>query len=164
MGYTLDYFVGRLRCPVCGRISEADDSTNMVTAIRTEPELAYLGVGSRVEVEDADMYDSGYLTVHAPVPGSTIRILQTWECPFCGTAFNWAAIDIRDDVIVRVEAVQLTREELERANYLSTEAISVATQLTGVSTEEALKLDVVATLRNGLPSETRKGGPSEPRT
>jgi uncharacterized protein (UPF0212 family) len=150
MGYSLDYFVGNLQCPVCGNVSEADDSTNMWTYIRDEPELAYLGVGHPLMIRSEAMEERGYLTVQPIHPGQEIRILQTWECPFCGKSFNWAEIVIREGVIETISAVPLNREVLERANFISTESVDVAAKLTNSSIADLNIAEVVPILLEQL--------------
>jgi hypothetical protein len=87
MCYTLDLFVAELRCPRCGHVSAADDATNMQTKIRDNPELAWLGVDSALELDPATVPDAGYYLVQPP--GDTIRILQIWACPTCESYPNW---------------------------------------------------------------------------
>jgi hypothetical protein len=122
---TLDYFVGRLRCSNCDRISEPDLSTNMATRIRSQPELAYLGVGDALEIEPDSMRDAGYVTVRRPAPGEAVHILEVWECPYCGQAFNWAEIVVRDGVIAEVTAVPLNLDNLKRAHFITDEAVGL---------------------------------------
>jgi rubredoxin len=150
MGYSLDYFVANLQCPVCGNVSEADDSTNVWTYIRDEPELAYLGVGHPLTVRPEAMEDRGYLTVQPVHPGQKIRILQTWECPFCGKSFNWAEIVICEGVIESISAVALNREVLERVNFISTESVDVAARLTNSSIADLNIAEVVPILLEQL--------------
>jgi rubredoxin len=151
MSYKFDYFVAHLTCPNCGAVSPADQSTNMVTAIRDEPELAWLGVGDALHVRPEAMNDRGYLTIRAPRTGEPIRILQTWECPSCGQGFNWAEVVVRDDVIESIQAVPLTRETLERAHFIDDEAIGVAAVLIGQSYADLVNEDVVQILKDRLP-------------
>jgi hypothetical protein len=152
MGYTLDYFVAPLRCPVCGNVSPADESTNMQTKIRDNPELAYLGVGHPLEIRPEEMAASGYLTIRPPDQSGEIRILQSWECPACGQAFNWAEIVVKDGVIQSIEAVPLDRATLGRANYISDDSIYVAADLTDRPVSDLLDADVVQVLRDTLPA------------
>lgn len=147
MDYTLDYFVGTLECPVCGTVSEADESTNMQTYIRSQPKLAYLGVGHPLEIYPEMMKDSGYLTIQLPQPDQEIRILQTWECPSCGSPFNWAEIMVINGVIERIVAVELNGKVLEQAHFISNECVSVAADLTGRSFPDLVGADLVQILR-----------------
>lgn len=125
MRHSLDYFVGRLRCPNCDRVSEPDHSTNMATRIRREPELAYLGVGHPLDIHPDSMRDAGYVTVRCPAPGEAVHILQNWDCPFCGRGFHWAEIVVRDGTIAEVTAVPLDAGSLNRANFISEDAASL---------------------------------------
>jgi rubredoxin len=150
MGYSFDYFVGNLKCPVCGAVSEADESTNMQTYIRDEPDLAYLGVGHPLEIKTETMKDKHYLTIRLPQPGEEICLLDIWECPICGHPFNWAEIVILDGIINTVKAVPLNREVFEKANFISQECISVVAELTGRSFRDLIGTDLVYLLRERL--------------
>ncbi|MDY6786122.1 MAG: hypothetical protein SW833_26850 [Cyanobacteriota bacterium] len=150
MGYSFDYFVSNLKCPVCAAISEADNSTNMQTYIRDEPELANLGVGYPLKIETETMEDKHYLIIKLPQPLEEIRILDIWECPTCGYPFNWAEIVVIGGFINRVDAVSLNREVFEKANFISRECISVVAELTGRSFSDLAKTDLVKILRERL--------------
>ena len=149
MCYTLDLFVAELRCPRCGHVSAADDATNMTTKIRDEPELAWLGVGSALEIDPATVPDAGYYLVQPS--GDTIRILQIWSCPSCDFYPNWAEIVVRDGRIESITAVPLDRETLDRANFIDEDVYSVAAALSGrTGLDVARNEDVVAFLRQLL--------------
>lgn len=149
MGYTLDLFVAELRCPRCGHVSAADDSTDMQTKIRDEPELAWLGVGSALELDPVTVPDGDYYPVQPP--GDTIRILQSWSCPGCGFYPNWAEIVLRDGRIESITAVPLNRETLERIHFIDEEVLGVAAALVDRdSIDVARNEDVVALLRQLL--------------
>ncbi|HLP87924.1 MAG TPA: hypothetical protein VK184_04870 [Nostocaceae cyanobacterium] len=150
MGYTLDYFVASLQCPVCGAVSEADESTNMQTHMRKNPELAYLGVGHPLEIEPKFMRRCGYLTIQPPQPGQEIRILETWECPSCDAPYNWAEIVVLNDVIKGIVAVEFNRTVFEQAHYVSVECVSIAAELTGRSCSDVIEDDLVKILKELL--------------
>jgi hypothetical protein len=150
MGYSFDYFVAALRCPVCGQVSPADESTNMQTKIRDQPELAYLGVGHPLHIRPEQMQQSGYLTVRWPQPGEAVRILETWECPSCGTTFNWAEIVVADGAIASITEAVLSRETLERIHFISDDAMYVAADLAGVPFTDIVGADAVQILRDRL--------------
>jgi hypothetical protein len=152
MGYTLDYFVGHLVCPRCGTTSPADESTNMATYIRDEPQLAYMGVGHPLHVNLEEMNNRGYLMVRRPLPGESIHILHTWECPACGQAFNWAEIVVKDEAIEQIKAASLDRETLERAHFISREVVNVVSKLTGKPFAELVDADLVSLLRQHIGS------------
>ena len=149
MRYTLDLFVAELRCPRCGNVSAADDATNMQTKIRDEPELAWLGVGSALELDPATIPDADYYPVQPP--GDTIRILETWACPTCDFYPNWAEIVVRDGRIESITAVPLDRDTLERVHFICQDAYYIAADLAGRNTlDVARDEDVVAILRQFL--------------
>jgi hypothetical protein len=129
MEFTLDFFVAQLKCPHCGAVSAADDTTKMVTYIRDQPALTYLGEGQALEIPLESMSERSYLTVQTPNSGDPIRILHPWVCPSCGW-YNWAEIVVHNDVIESISAVKLNRETLERANYIHAESKGVAAALT----------------------------------
>jgi hypothetical protein len=149
MCYTLDLFVAELRCPRCGHVSAADDSTNMTTKIRDERELAWLGVGSALEIDPATVPDRRYYLVQPP--GDTIRILQSWSCPSCDFYPNWAEIVVRGGRIESITAVPLDRETLARVHFIDEDVLGVAAALVDRdSIDVARNEDVVSLLRQLL--------------
>lgn len=150
MSYSYDYFVGRLACPHCGKVSAPDSSTNMQTYIRDESQLAFLGEGAAVDVSPANMRDSSYYVVREPQPGEVVKILQTWECPSCGKPSNWAVVSVKNGRIQGVAAVPLNRQTFERAHYISLDADGVAADVSGRPVTEIVGEDVVAILREHL--------------
>jgi hypothetical protein len=149
MCYTFDLFVAELRCPRCGHVSAADDSTEMQTKIRDERERAWLGVGSALEIDPATVPDRCYFPVQPP--GDTIRILQIWSCPNCRFYPNWAEIVVRDGRIESITAVPLDRETLERIHFIDEDVDGVAAMLAGRDTlDVARNEDVVSLLRQLL--------------
>jgi hypothetical protein len=149
MGYRFDLFVAELRCPRCGHVSAADDTTDMQTKIRDERELAWLGVGSALEINPATVPGRCYYLVQPP--GDTIRILQSWSCPSCEFYPNWAEIVVRDGRIESITAVPLDRETLGRAHFIDEDVDGVAAMLAGRDTlDVARNEDVVSLLRQLL--------------
>ena len=148
MGYTLDLFVAELRCPRCGHVSAADDATNMTTKIRDEPELAWLGVRSTLEIDPATVPDAGYYPVQPP--GDTIRILQSWDCPTCDSYPNWAEIVVRNGHIESITAVPLNRETLERIHFICQDAYYIAEDLSGRNYPDIARDEIVPILRQFL--------------
>ena len=122
MSYTLDYFVTNLECPVCGVISHDDGSTNMATKIRGNPQLEYIGIGKKFQIDFNNlkkaMNESGYTTIRLPQPAEDIKILQTWECPSRDEPFNWAEIVISDGIVKSISAIQLNLEKVEQSNFV----------------------------------------------
>ncbi|MBF2048763.1 MAG: hypothetical protein IGS54_15620 [Elainella sp. C42_A2020_010] len=127
-----DYFVGSLRCPVCQNISRADSSTNMQTKLCNKPSLDELGVGHKLSINQQIAEAAGYLTVQQPNPDEAIHILNTWECPFCGTPYNWAQITVQNEMIEEVLAVAKSREVLSQVHFVSEECL--------ISLAEALRM------------------------
>lgn len=121
----------------------------MTTRIRDEPELAWLGVGSALEIDPATVPDSRYYLVQPP--GDTIRILQSWSCPSCRFYPNWAEIVVRDGRIESITAVPLDRETLARVHFIDEDVLGVAAALVDRdSIDVARNEDVVALLRQLL--------------
>lgn len=149
MGY-FDYFVGNLRCPVCDVVSDADHLTNICAYMRTNPQYEYLGVNHPLEIDLKVMEDSGYLLVQMPKSNEAIRILQTWECPSCGTPYNWAMILVFGEVITEITNVSLNREVLENSHFISEDCIDEVKALTDFSYQELRKMDLVQMLRELL--------------
>jgi hypothetical protein len=153
MAYSYDFFVAPLTCPQCGATSPADESTNMQTYLRDNPSRALLGVGDALPLDvdriRRDDYE-GYRAIRAPDGGEPIRILQSWECPACGGALNWAEIEVRDGKIRGIHAVPLDRAHFERSHLIANDVISVASALTGKPPIELLAADLVQILRDKL--------------
>jgi hypothetical protein len=149
---SFDYFVGRLQCSVCNRVSEPDESTGMQTYIRDKPDGALLGRGDKLELDLRKIADGkvdGYFTVSVPASDTEIRILHPWNCPFDGT-YNWAEIIVQAGLIESVTAVPLNREVLERSHLISHEAEFVAASLAKLSAAEVVKADTVQILLEKL--------------
>lgn len=150
MGYSYDYLVAALRCPVTGKVTPADYTTEMTTYLRTEPAMAELGVGDRLEIDPARVnaqdYD-GYLLVNPVAPGAPVRLCQTWECPYCSVFIHWAEIRVEDGTIAAIEAVPINRETLARVNLISVDIVSVVADLTGEPIETLPGTDLVGRLR-----------------
>ncbi|GAA6615193.1 hypothetical protein [Scytonema sp. NUACC26] len=147
MGYTLDYFVGNLKCSICGVVSKADGSTSMTTKIRSQPELTYLGTGHALEIDPEVMEESGYWTIQIPRLSEEIRILHNWECPSCGFGFNWAEVAVSNSEIIKVIAVPQTLEVLTKAHFISDDCVSVAADIVGCSPINFTGADLVQRLQ-----------------
>jgi hypothetical protein len=150
MGYTYDFFVGFLRCPICGVISDADQSTNMQTYIRDEPELSNLGVGYSLKVDLDNMRDSNYIPIQSPNLDSEICIIDMWECPSCGAPRNWAKIIVRDRIIQEVSSVSLTWEVLKQTHYISDECLHELTIMTELSCKDLAEANLLKVLQERL--------------
>ena len=129
MAYTFDYLVAHMRCPVCGCVTAADDSTEMTTRLRDEPQLAFLGVGDALPVDPARARANGYLVLREPSPHEEVVLLHTWVCPHCGSPFQWAKVVVRDGVIASIEPTELDRDAIEGAHYIVDDAKLIAAQL-----------------------------------
>ena len=153
MGYSYDYLVAALRCPVTGKVTPADYTTEMTTYLRTEPAMAELGVGDPLEIDPARVnaqgYD-GYLLVNPVAPGATVRLCQTWQCPSCSVFLHWAEIRVEDGTIAAIEAVPIDRETLARVNLISVDVVSIVADRTGEPIESLPGTDLVGRLRELL--------------
>lgn len=148
---SFDHFIAALRCPNCGKISPEDTSTNMQTRIQVHPSNRYLRVGDTVDMIDPET--AGYLLVRKPLPSEPIHILEVWECPWCGQAFNWAEVVVRDDVIVSITAVEFNRGTLGRTNYISDQLRYIFEYITGKSLYNGrdVRTDFIQLLKEHLP-------------
>lgn len=147
---SFDYFVGALECPVCQKVSKADFSTNMQTKIRDEPKMAELGVGSSLEITLEKAVLACYLPVQPMPLEGEVRLLDTWECPYCSSPFNWAEIVVSKGLITSVLAVPLNRETLERVHFISDDCIYVLMAMINRPYEDILKEDTVKILLEQL--------------
>lgn len=152
--YTLDYLVAPMRCPYCDRVSAADLTTEMQTRLRDEPALAYLGVGDELPTCPDRAAANGYIVLRGAKLGEGAILLHTWGCPACGEPFQWAQVVVRGGRIVAIEPTRLTRQAIERANYIEVDARAVAADF--ITTTQGFDIDdltVVETLRRCLPDE-----------
>lgn len=151
----VDYFIGELHCPHCGTVNGASANTNMQAHLRSDADGSGLGVGfvfDSVDVDTQHLVDAGYSLVSPPRTPGTLRLLDVWICPACETE-QWAAVDIRDRRIERLQAVTLDKSTLESANFISeANADFMAEALSGVPQSEiaAKRLDSVHILRKWL--------------
>jgi len=147
-----DTFMAALRCPVCGRISPADDTTNMTTKLRDEPDGSLFRVGDALAIHHATMEDSGYYAVQPPA--EPVRIGQIWECPYCHHYPNWAEIVVGDGRIVSMEAIGLDHATLDRLHYLDEDVFYTAETLASRDLRELPRNELVPLLRRllGVPA------------
>jgi len=158
--YTLDYLVAQMCCPCCGHVSPADFTTEMQTRLREAPQLADIGVGDELPTCPVRAAACGYIVLRESGPGEGAVLLHTWGSPACGTPFQWAAVVVRDGKIASIEPTQLTRQAIERANYIEVDARAVAAEF--ISTTQGFDLEdktVVDTLRRCLPDEPSAENP-----
>jgi hypothetical protein len=151
-----DYFVAELRCPGCGAVNLVTANTNMQTHIRGDADGSALGVGysfDPVDLTTQHLLGAGYALIATPAKPGSMRLLDLWICPACQTE-QWAAIDIVDGRIERIEAVPMNRAVFESANFISEgNADFLAEAVAGVTQAEITerKLSSVDLLRRHLP-------------
>ena len=114
---SLTYFVAALICPKCGKVSPEDTSTYMSNHLLPDPGVYTLHEGDRADIGIGDVEDS-YLRLSDPEGGSPVRILETWDCPSCGSA-NWALIVFNDWVLTSIKNVSMTVDTLRLAHFIS---------------------------------------------
>jgi len=136
---TFDYFVGNLRCPKCGSVSKEDSSTNMQTKLSMHPQLGELAVGDRVNADWGHVGGAGYLCINPPLVNDSVLLLESWECPMCDKAFNWARICIEYSVIRAIEDVDLTTAVVQSANYISEECRYLLSEESVASSESIVR-------------------------
>lgn len=113
------FIVAALTCPVCGKTTPADTSTNIQIGelpVRTEPPHyvpdLYIRVGDRLKVRLDRLGVAGFrptgraARAGGEIPGAPYRALVPWTCPCCKTPDQWAVVELSDhgDEIV-VESV-----------------------------------------------------------
>lgn len=119
----------------------------MQTKLRDDADLAYLGVGALVDASPGNLHDSDYLELRSPEAGEC-RVLQAWECAFCGRPRNWAMISIRDGVIREVAAVEMGRAALATAHYIhEDDGRGLAARMTGRASGELSGRALIDALR-----------------
>lgn len=108
-----------LKCPYCGHTTPAAD-TEMQTKIFSHEFLLSNGevkVGDEVEVDYQTC--GGYKPLRDTHTDGDITVLEVWTCQHCSRNFLWAAVRIKDDRIVSIEPVELTKKVLEQADFIS---------------------------------------------
>jgi hypothetical protein len=148
MNYSLDFFVAAMKCFNCERISPADDSTNMQTYLRDDPQLENLGFGSFVGDSCNEMRDKHYLEISKRQDNTQI-LLDTWTCPYCGYS-NWARISIKNGIITEIKSVEISRDTLCNATYVSIEISGVAMYLSDKDYETVKRNGILETLEKYL--------------
>ncbi|HEX3478518.1 MAG TPA: hypothetical protein VHT91_26030 [Kofleriaceae bacterium] len=96
---------------------------------------------------------AGYALIALPTAAISLRLLDVWICPVCGTE-QWAMIEIGSGRIERIEAVTLNRATFEAANFIDdTHAELLAAELLGIPGAESSerKLNAIDILRHQLP-------------
>ena len=105
----INFFVGRLRCPACGTVSEPNSRTDMQTYLTEGRGLAELGVGHPLVLPD-DVEDYGYIRLRDSAADEAVRLAETWTCPSCSTRNLWAVVVIHQGRIQHVEAIDLHQD------------------------------------------------------
>jgi hypothetical protein len=150
-GYRFDYLVAELPCPACGGTTPADGSTEMITRLRDEPSLAYLGVGAELPTDVHRARLADYLVLREPRNGEDVVLLHTWVCPACNRSFLWARVVVRDGRIASIEPATLDAATVRGANYIVEDAKWIAAELLGVASPlEVSEADAVTALRERL--------------
>jgi hypothetical protein len=149
-----DILAARLTCPICGETSPDDGSTEMQTKLRSEPQLAVLRVGDAFEFDVDDGPDAGYYLLRRPEPGEPTRILQTWVCPSCGTAFNWAEVEVREGLLAAIRAVPDLESALPRAHLVDDDARYLVADWLGASAADLDADRITAMLRERAAGRT----------
>lgn len=150
-----DYFDAPLRCPRCSHLSTPDELTNMQTKIREDADGTELRVGFRFDKADLQtrrILESSYALVKDPDPATVVQLLNVWSCPSCETE-QWARIEIVDGLLAKIEAVVMSKEILNEANFISeVDGELLAATLLDIPVWEVneRKLDPVEVLRQRL--------------
>ena len=118
-----------------------------------------------MEVRPEDIVDSDYLPVSPAAADGAVTLLETWQCPHCGAAELWAAVELLGRRIRSIEAVELDRETLERAHFIDEGSSMLAARLSEIAWADFApgQVDAVAVLRQYLPVGGSERGESERR-
>jgi hypothetical protein len=119
---TFDLVCAELTCPCCGRQVEDPCAIDLQTHAFEAPALRAFRVGDRVELVPG-LRDAGYLQTADEPDEATLRVLETWVCPECGTSNLWAELSIADGVLADVRPAGLTPADIARAGYVSREVL-----------------------------------------
>jgi hypothetical protein len=139
-----DYFVGKMRCQHCKKISANDTSTHCETFLRDVPNGSTLGLGAYVGSVDVHQRPDYYQTQHEQ-EGSDLHVLEGWECAHCHQV-NWAEVVVRDEHVASVWSIKLSRDTLMRAHLISSECVELASKLSGKQPWELFEADIVSVL------------------
>lgn len=156
-----DWFVAELTCRRCGRRSPTDNSTSVQTKLREDARQNCLGVGAALAVTPESAEDARYTLLSMPT-GPEVRILQHWECPFCGDLGQWLEVVVRGDVIAAIESIGFDAAALARAHYIEDETLLFAAtahpDAPPMLVDRALALDLLRRYV-GLPPDGPRRGP-----
>jgi len=121
MVYTFDCFVAAMTCNSCGIQSPADTSTDMQTKIRPRQNraMAALRVGDIIESDYHNIERHDYYIISKPKNPYSIKTIESWECPNCGSIDNWALVTIEDAVVKSIKEIKLDEKAAQLANYIT---------------------------------------------
>ncbi len=143
-----DFFVARLRCQSCGQVVD-DESSACETFLRAEPDGSRFGVGSAFDIQPDTVPAEFYAHAMAPATDEPVHVVEGWECPDC-QATNWAEVVIDSTEIRSIWSIALTRQVLDRAHFVTSECVDLASQLTGEPAWALLGDDVFEILYDRL--------------
>lgn len=121
---SFDYVCADLRCPACGEYAMEPCAIDLQTKVADRPELRSLRVGDQIDV--ADNLSEAYLRVGASPEHGMLRVIEAWTCARCGSGLLWARLTIRGGVLQLVEPVHLTAEVLRVSDFITPEALFLA--------------------------------------
>lgn len=143
-----DYFVARMRCQHCGKVSHSDASTHCETFLRDVPDGSWLQVGSHVGTIDVKQRPDYYQSRKEQTTDA-LHVLEGWECPNCQRV-NWAEVVVVDEIVTSIWSVRLSKEALMRAHLISSECVELASRLSGKQPWELIDADIISVLMNHL--------------
>jgi hypothetical protein len=134
-----DTFIAALHCPRCGNVSPATAVCGVQTHLRGDADGSELAVGysfDPVDLKTEYILGAGYALITPPAAAGTMRLLDVWTCPACQSE-QWAAVEIVQGRLERIEAVAMNQATFLTANFISdVNADFLAEALTGVSQAE----------------------------
>ena len=126
-----DFFVGKLKCQTCGRISPSNQTTNNQTKICINPAKDEYGVGDSLPIDTINLCGSGYICRIIPKNPTTFNLLSNWECPFCDYAYNWVVIEIKESIIISMKEAILDESTLNSLDLVTDDIVDFDWDLVG---------------------------------
>ena len=124
----ITYFIAALVCPVCGRTSPEDHTTQLVTRMLSRP--GEKRVGTRDVELRWPLVAARYPVLREPEEDEPVRFMETWTCPYCAST-NWARITFADRTVTAIEAVPLDLETVSGTHAISPDVGEMYWTLTG---------------------------------
>jgi hypothetical protein len=115
-----DFFVAKLQCNNCRKVSNDDFGTNMQTKIQENESCGQsLKVGTKLKIQNKKLEEHCYQKINNNQSNeNSFIIIEQWDCPFCNSALNWARIVISNLTIIEIKSIELNPVEISNTNYI----------------------------------------------